>query len=100
MKFKWIGSVLVAGALAFSALEQSASAAPSPAAPGADKKTSTCLNACLQTYLSNVERCRRSSWVCTYSLFGICLEGHHDEERLRYCVNLAQAVHDACVDEC
>lgn len=100
MKFKWIGSALVLGTLAFLSVERTAIAAPRAAATTGSGPKSACLDACFRNYTKSVARCQKVCFVCTYSVLGFCLEGHVNEECFEYCEDLAKEVREACADEC
>ncbi len=100
MKLKWIGSALVLGALVSLFVERSAVAAPSAAVTRANTQTSGCLQRCFREYTTSVARCQKVCFVCTYSVFGFCLEGHVNEECFEHCEDLAEEVRAACAEEC
>ncbi len=100
MKLKWIGSALALGALAFLSVERSAIAAPSAAATNSSSPKSACLDACFRNYTKSVARCQKVCFVCTYSVFGFCIEGHLNEECFEYCEDLAKEVREACAQGC
>lgn len=100
MKIKWTFSVAALGALVMLAAARPAAGSPTSGSAGANSSLSACLQACLRQFQQNVSQCKKVCWVCDYSVLGLCLEGHHDEECLRYCKDLARGVQDACAAAC
>ena len=76
---------------------------PTPGGSQGDEggsKLSDCLQKCFDQYNQNVRDCKETCWVCTFSILGICISGHHDEACLTACRNLASEILEECKAEC
>ena len=77
----------------------SARAAPSPAAQ-TKQDYADCLARCYADLQSNLKKAKKPCWICSFSLLGACLAGHHNEDCVSKLQDEAWEVHDACVDAC
>lgn len=59
-----------------------------------------CEEACWNSYSKKFDSCHARSWVCDFSILGICLSKHQDPVLLADCQSAAKAVFDACMQAC
>jgi hypothetical protein len=59
-----------------------------------------CVEACWKNYEKKVDFCHERSWVCDFSILGICLSKHQNPVFLQDCQDAALEVYQACKQAC